>query len=48
MASSKKRLDVRLRTRGDAELELWAASRHAVPLAEELDVEIAFQSPLKK
>jgi exopolyphosphatase/guanosine-5'-triphosphate,3'-diphosphate pyrophosphatase len=34
------RLTVNLRTRGDAELELWAAARHAAPLGELLDVEI--------
>ena len=33
----------RLRTAGDAELELWAANRHAEPLAQLLDMEITFE-----
>jgi exopolyphosphatase / guanosine-5'-triphosphate,3'-diphosphate pyrophosphatase len=41
--ATKKALDISLRTRGDAELELWAARRHALPLAEELELEIGFQ-----
>jgi exopolyphosphatase/guanosine-5'-triphosphate,3'-diphosphate pyrophosphatase len=35
-------LRVRLRTRGDAELELWAASRHAEPLSRLLEAPIRF------
>jgi exopolyphosphatase / guanosine-5'-triphosphate,3'-diphosphate pyrophosphatase len=33
----------RLRTRGDAELELWAAQRHVSPLERELDRPIRFE-----
>lgn len=33
----------RLRTRGDAELELWAAHRHVAPLERELDAPIRFE-----
>lgn len=33
----------RLRTRGDAELELWAAHRHVAPLERELDSPIRFE-----
>lgn len=33
----------RLRTRGDAELELWAAHRHVTPLEQELDTPIRFE-----
>jgi exopolyphosphatase/guanosine-5'-triphosphate,3'-diphosphate pyrophosphatase len=34
---------IHLKHRGDAELELWAAGRHAAPLAEVFGAEIAFQ-----
>lgn len=34
-------VNVRLQTKGDAELELWAADRHAAPLADALGVDIA-------
>ncbi|HEX5069551.1 MAG TPA: Ppx/GppA phosphatase family protein [Vicinamibacterales bacterium] len=37
-------LHIRLRTAGDAELEQWAATRHAAPLARLLDTEIHFES----
>src|SRR3954471_11748693 len=33
----------RLRSRGDAELELWAAHRHVAPLERELDAPIRFE-----
>jgi exopolyphosphatase/guanosine-5'-triphosphate,3'-diphosphate pyrophosphatase len=33
----------RLRTRGDAELELWAAHRHVAPLERELEAPIRFE-----
>jgi exopolyphosphatase/guanosine-5'-triphosphate,3'-diphosphate pyrophosphatase len=33
----------RLKTRGDAELELWAAHRHVAPLERELDAPIRFE-----
>ena len=36
-------LTLRLKTFGDAELELWAASRHAAPLADELGKDITFE-----
>jgi exopolyphosphatase/guanosine-5'-triphosphate,3'-diphosphate pyrophosphatase len=36
------RLVIQLKTSGDAELEAWAAGRHAAALAELLEVEIAF------
>lgn len=35
-----RHMSVRLRTTGDAELELWAAARHTAALAEVLDTEI--------
>jgi hypothetical protein len=34
---------MRLTSRGDADLELWAADRHAAALAHELDVTLAFE-----
>ena len=37
-------LRIRLRTNGDAELELWAAARHAAPLARLLDATIHFEA----
>ena len=37
-------LHIRLRTRGDAELEQWAATRHAAPLARLLDSDLHFES----
>lgn len=37
-------LRVRLETRGDAELEIWAARRHAAPLAELFGAEIQFEA----
>jgi exopolyphosphatase/guanosine-5'-triphosphate,3'-diphosphate pyrophosphatase len=37
-------LVVRLTTAGDAELELWAASRHAKPLARALDRKLCFEA----
>lgn len=40
---SGRDLRLRLKTAGDAELELWAANRHAVALAEALDVTITFE-----
>ncbi len=36
-------LTIRLAPRGDAELELWAAGRHAAALASVLDVPVAFE-----
>jgi exopolyphosphatase/guanosine-5'-triphosphate,3'-diphosphate pyrophosphatase len=39
---------IRLQTRGDAELELWAAHRHAAALAECLDAEITFEAPMPR
>jgi exopolyphosphatase/guanosine-5'-triphosphate,3'-diphosphate pyrophosphatase len=37
-------LQLRLKTGGDAELELWAAARHAAPLAEVLGKDITFET----
>jgi exopolyphosphatase/guanosine-5'-triphosphate,3'-diphosphate pyrophosphatase len=37
-------LRIRLKAAGDAELELWAAARHAAPLARLLDTDIHFES----
>ena len=45
---SKKTLEIRLKTAGDAELELWAAARHAEPLADELDVKVGFQTTARR
>lgn len=39
---AKKELRVRLRTAGDAELELWAAARHAAPLGDLLERPVTF------
>jgi exopolyphosphatase/guanosine-5'-triphosphate,3'-diphosphate pyrophosphatase len=39
----KGSLVVRLRASGDAELELWAAERHAAPLAEALERPVRFE-----
>jgi exopolyphosphatase/guanosine-5'-triphosphate,3'-diphosphate pyrophosphatase len=39
---------IRLQTRGDAELELWAAHRHAAALADCLDAEIVFDLPMPR
>jgi exopolyphosphatase/guanosine-5'-triphosphate,3'-diphosphate pyrophosphatase len=36
-------LTMRLTAKGDAELEIWAAGRHAAPLAEAFDMEIQFE-----
>jgi hypothetical protein len=41
---SKKTLEIRLRTKGDAELELWAAARHAEPLARVLGLDVRFHT----
>jgi exopolyphosphatase/guanosine-5'-triphosphate,3'-diphosphate pyrophosphatase len=41
---SKKTLELRLRTKGDAELELWAATRHAEPLAKVLGLDVSFRT----
>src|SRR6185503_257330 len=38
----KKALTIRLRTKGDAELEQWAAVRHAAPLVEALGKDLTF------
>ena len=38
----KEGIVIRLRTAGDAELEVWSAGRHAEALADELDAEIHF------
>jgi exopolyphosphatase/guanosine-5'-triphosphate,3'-diphosphate pyrophosphatase len=40
----KDSLTLRLKTVGDTELELWAASRHAAPLAAELGMDIMFEA----
>jgi exopolyphosphatase/guanosine-5'-triphosphate,3'-diphosphate pyrophosphatase len=40
VTQTTKGVHVRLQTKGDAELELWAADRHAAALAEVLGVEI--------
>jgi exopolyphosphatase/guanosine-5'-triphosphate,3'-diphosphate pyrophosphatase len=37
------RVAMRLTSRGDADLELWAADRHAAALAHELDVALTFE-----
>ena len=39
-----KGLLIRLHTKGDAELELWAAHRHAAPLAALFDTDIRFET----
>lgn len=39
---SKTAIDIRMKADGDAELELWAAGRHAAALAEAFDVAIRF------
>ena len=41
---TKKALEIRLRTKGDAELELWAAGRHAEPLAKVLGLNVSFHA----
>jgi exopolyphosphatase/guanosine-5'-triphosphate,3'-diphosphate pyrophosphatase len=41
VTQTTKGVHVRLQTKGDAELELWAADRHAAPLADVLGVDIA-------
>ncbi|HEX6324722.1 MAG TPA: Ppx/GppA phosphatase family protein [Vicinamibacterales bacterium] len=41
----KSHLEVRLTTAGDAELELWAAARHAKPLSRVLGTEVRFETP---
>jgi exopolyphosphatase/guanosine-5'-triphosphate,3'-diphosphate pyrophosphatase len=41
---TKKALEIRLRTKGDAELELWAATRHAEPLAKVLGLDVSFHT----
>jgi exopolyphosphatase / guanosine-5'-triphosphate,3'-diphosphate pyrophosphatase len=38
------RLVIRLRSKGDAELEVWAADRHAAALAQVLNAEISFET----
>jgi exopolyphosphatase/guanosine-5'-triphosphate,3'-diphosphate pyrophosphatase len=43
VAEDNDGLVITLRTRGDAELELWAARRHAEPLAEVLETPIRFE-----
>jgi exopolyphosphatase/guanosine-5'-triphosphate,3'-diphosphate pyrophosphatase len=43
-----KAIEVGLRTTGDAELEHWAASRHAEALAEALNVTITFAPPRRR
>ena len=42
-APGERGVRFRLRTAGDAELELWAATRHAAPLARLLDMDISFE-----
>ena len=46
--SRKDRLTLRLKTVGDAELEMWAAGRHAAPLGEVLGKAIAFEAAGRK
>ena len=41
--NEKDGLRIRLKTAGDAELELWAAARHAEPLAEVLERTVTFE-----
>lgn len=43
--SKKGGLALRLKTVGDAELELWAAARHAAPLSEIIGKDIVFEAP---
>ncbi|HWB29731.1 MAG TPA: Ppx/GppA phosphatase family protein [Vicinamibacterales bacterium] len=43
LRSRNGRVAMRLTSRGDADLELWAADRHAAALAHELDVTLAFE-----
>jgi exopolyphosphatase / guanosine-5'-triphosphate,3'-diphosphate pyrophosphatase len=40
----KKRIRLRLRVKGDAELELWAAHRHTIPLAKLFDRDIVVET----
>jgi len=42
-AAADDALVIRLRAKGDAELELWAARRHAAPLADLFETEIRFE-----
>ena len=47
----KEGVVIRLRTAGDAELEVWAAGRHAEALADELETEVHFAvsaAPVRK
>ena len=44
LSPSDDGLRIRLHTTGDAELELWAAARHAAPLARCLGVDIHFEA----
>ena len=46
--SRKDSLTLRLNTVGDAELEMWAASRHAAPLGEVLGKTITFEAAGRK
>jgi hypothetical protein len=41
---TKKAVEILLKTKGDAELELWAANRHAEPLAAELGLDVTFRT----
>ena len=43
MTAADEGLRIRLHTTGDAELELWAAARHAAPLARCLGADIHFE-----
>ena len=43
VASKNDRLVVRLKTKGDAELEIWAADRHAIGLTDVFGVPVSFE-----
>jgi hypothetical protein len=45
VVTKKKRIRMRLRVKGDAELELWAAHRHTGALAEVFHREILVEPP---
>jgi hypothetical protein len=48
VTSRKDSLVLRLKTVGDAELEMWAAGRHAAPLGEILGKAITFEAAGQK
>ena len=42
-AKENERLVVRLKTKGDAELEIWAADRHAIGITDVFGVPVSFE-----